>query len=67
MVTQRQSLGCSSGRRIGSVVAAPVQLNGEHWTVLQVFSGDEKVVAEPFPAAEGDLAAIWGPTEESPP
>lgn len=41
-----------------------LQLNGEHWTVLHVFTGDDKVVAEPFPAAEIDLAAIWGPTEE---
>jgi Uma2 family endonuclease len=43
-----------------------LQLNGEHWTVLHVFTGDEKVIAEPFPAAEIDLAAIWGPTVESP-
>ena len=41
-----------------------LQLNGEHWTVLHVFTGNDKVVAEPFPAAEIDLAAIWGPTEE---
>jgi len=41
-----------------------MQLTGEHYTVLNVFTGDEKVRAEPFPAAEIDLASIWGPTPE---
>lgn len=41
-----------------------MQLVGEHYTVLHVFTGDDKVCAQPFPAAEIDLASIWGPTPE---
>lgn len=43
-----------------------MQLDGGHWTIIHVFTGNDKVVAEPFPAAEIDLASIWGPTDESP-
>jgi len=45
-----------------------MQLTGEHYTVLDVFTGDQTFRAEPFPVAEIDLGAIWGPTpdDESP-
>ena len=43
------------------------QLAGGVWTDVHVFTGDDVVRAEPFPAAEIDLASIWGPTPEGPP
>jgi hypothetical protein len=35
--------------------------------MLHVFTGDDVIRADPFPAAEIDLASIWGPTPEEPP
>jgi Uma2 family endonuclease len=43
------------------------QLAGRVWTDVHVFTGDDVVRAEPFPAAEIDLASIWGPSPEEPP
>jgi Uma2 family endonuclease len=40
------------------------QLAGDLYSMLHVFTGDDVVRADPFPAAEIDLASIWGPTEE---
>lgn len=40
-----------------------LQLDGSEWRVVQTFTGGETVSAEPFPAAEIDLAAIWGAEE----
>jgi Uma2 family endonuclease len=40
------------------------KLVGGVWTDVRVFTGDDVVCADPFPAAEIDLASIWGPTEE---
>lgn len=39
-------------------------MNSEHWTVLHVFTGEETMAAEPFPVAEIDFAAPWGPSED---
>jgi Uma2 family endonuclease len=43
------------------------QLAGDLYSMLHVFTGDDVVRADPFPAAEIDLASIWGPTPEEPP
>jgi len=43
------------------------QLAGDFYSMLRVFTGDDVVRADPFPAAEIDLASIWGPTPEEPP
>ena len=43
------------------------QLAGDVFATLHVFTGDDVVRADPFPAAEIDLASIWGPTPEEPP
>ncbi|MEA2163662.1 MAG: hypothetical protein QOK37_1789 [Thermoanaerobaculia bacterium] len=43
------------------------QLVDGKWTDVEVFTGDDVVRADPFPAAEIDLASIWGPTPEEPP
>jgi Uma2 family endonuclease len=41
-----------------------LQLAGDVYSTIHVFGGDDVVRADPFPAAEIDLASIWGPTEE---
>jgi len=38
-------------------------LEGEHWSRVHSYSGSDLVRADPFPAAEIDLASIWGPDE----
>lgn len=43
------------------------QLAGDVFATLHVSTGDDVVRADPFPAAEIDLASIWGPTPEEPP
>jgi Uma2 family endonuclease len=43
------------------------QLAGDVYSMLHVFTGDDVVRADPFPAVEIDLASIWGPTPEEPP
>ena len=43
------------------------QLAGDFYSMLRVFTGDDVVRADPFPAVEIDLGAIWGPTPEEPP
>jgi Uma2 family endonuclease len=40
------------------------RLEQGRWTDVSVFSGNDKVIAEPFPDVEIDLADIWGPTPE---
>jgi len=42
-----------------------MQLTDGHWTILNVFTADEKARAEPFPEAEIELTTLWG--EESAP
>jgi Uma2 family endonuclease len=41
-------------------------LAGDVYSMLRVFTGDDVVRADPFPAVEIDLASIWGPTPEEP-
>lgn len=36
------------------------RLEGGRWSDLAVFSGNDKVIAEPFPEVEIDLTEIWG-------
>ncbi len=43
------------------------RLAGDVYSMLRVFTGDDVVRADPFPAVEINLAAIWGPTPEEPP
>jgi Uma2 family endonuclease len=40
------------------------RLENGRWTDLAVFSGNDKVIAEPFPEVEIDLTEIWGQTSE---
>ena len=42
------------------------RLEQGRWSDLGVFSGNDKVIAEPFTAIEIDLTDIWGPTDDSP-
>ena len=39
-------------------------LEGEHWSRVHSYSGSDLVRADPFPAAEIDLASIWGADED---
>ncbi|HSY52657.1 MAG TPA: Uma2 family endonuclease [Thermoanaerobaculia bacterium] len=39
-------------------------LEGERWSRVHTYSGNDMVRADPFPEAEIDLASIWGPDEE---
>ncbi len=39
-------------------------LEGERWSRVHTYSGNDVVRAEPFPEAEIDLGSIWGPDEE---
>ena len=38
------------------------QLLNAQWTLLQTYTDNEVVCAEPFPEAEVDLKSIWGET-----
>ncbi len=40
------------------------QLMKEQWVLLQTYSGNDVVRAEPFPLAEIDLKSIWGETPD---
>lgn len=35
------------------------RLDGEHWTLLETFEGDDAIRAEPFEAIELVMAALW--------
>jgi len=35
------------------------RLDGDHWLVAEIYSGNEHVRAEPFAAAELDLTRWW--------
>ena len=37
------------------------RLDGEHWSLIETYEGEDKVRAEPFDAVELDLASIWAP------
>lgn len=37
------------------------RLDGEHWSLIETYEGEDKVRAEPFDAIELDLASIWAP------
>jgi Uma2 family endonuclease len=39
-------------------------LEGERWSLVHTYSGNDVIRAEPFPEAKIDLASIWGPDEE---
>jgi Uma2 family endonuclease len=39
-------------------------LEGERWSLIHTYAGNDVVRVEPFPVVEIDLASIWGPEEE---
>jgi Uma2 family endonuclease len=39
-------------------------LEGERWSLVHTYSGNDVVRADPFPEAEIDLASIWGADED---
>ncbi len=44
-----------------------LELTGEHYAIVAVHAGDEKVRARPFDAIELDLAILWADVELPPP